>query len=725
MSKRIRSFVELAAASGFYSVATFTVYWPAFLEPAGRLFNDSGRGQSGDGNLIVWILAWSARALSTSPSTLFDANIMHPAREILVRAEHLLGLQVFFAPIYLATENPILATQGTVFLTSVACGVSMYALLRHWGAFPLAALLSGFIYAFFPKRHFNPHIFNVSAVPYLPLVLLFLDRSLRRPRLRWAFALALVLLAQMLCSFYLAFMSAAFVGVYALAAIALRSRVQTRGIALSIGAMCAAVVALVAISEPYLRLAREAGGLPTRELWTLQIPVAHYWKTFLVSPLVPGIFGAFYVGLVPFALAIVALVAAWYSKARRGVAVPLLLALLGTYVLSFGPDPEAFFGLGMPYDWAYGWVPGFATIRNPQRFAIGVLAGVAALAGLGCHHLMVSVLRSRAAAVIGVTTLMLLVAFEFGLFHVRRGTREAPVGESVPPVYRALAAAPPGAVLEIPAGAKMSINQLIHESRYTMRSVYHWKPLINGYTGYSPPSHALLMRLARALPSAHAAQLFSRYADLRYIVVHRALLPRYQRFFWKAHPELRRIGVFGHDHLFEVPPRSKIDLDTAIANAKVRRETITGVPLTPLPIEQCRARVSLPWVLKKRFETRGVVIHGIVRLSLGLIVENLSPHAWPAFTTEPSAAVAVGYWWEDGHGKTIKVGDAQPLPHDLTPGQKMRAILSVSGPRQYGEYDLVVGLRQGEHWFPDTMRIPGVKVQPIQWPKKKEPAEEL
>ena len=189
------------------------IFWPAFARPGREVFETPGALQA-DGFLITWILAWDCPALLHAPLRLFDANIFYPARATLAGSEHLVGHLPLFAPVYWLSGNPVLAIQFTRFMTISLCGVAMYALLRHWGARPAAALFGGFVYAYCPARYLTVHALQLVAMPYLPLALLFLDRALTRASWSAAALLFASLLLQMWCSFYLAYISVAAIVAY-------------------------------------------------------------------------------------------------------------------------------------------------------------------------------------------------------------------------------------------------------------------------------------------------------------------------------------------------------------------------------------------------------------------------------------------------------------------------------------------------------------------------------
>ena len=95
-----------------------------------------------DLHLITWALAWDTHALLTSPLSLFDANIFHPAPSSLAFSEHFLGYVPLFAPAWLLTGNAVLASNVVIVLTFPLCALATYALARRFVA-PAPAFLAG------------------------------------------------------------------------------------------------------------------------------------------------------------------------------------------------------------------------------------------------------------------------------------------------------------------------------------------------------------------------------------------------------------------------------------------------------------------------------------------------------------------------------------------------------------------------------------------------------
>jgi hypothetical protein len=171
----------------------------------------------------------------------------------------------------------------------------------------------------------------------------------------------------------------------------------------------------------------------------------------------------------------------------RGVFV---LAFAAAAWLSLGPFPQSQgrpIDLASPYRVLYEHVPGFDGLRAPARFAMIEAFLLAALAGYGAAILM----RRRAGqAVLAAAALFFLaeathVPFTINGMSPLRGfvTPEARVYRPAraPAVYHAMAREPGGSVLvELPLG----------QADYDLRAVYystvHWRPLVNGYSGFFP-----------------------------------------------------------------------------------------------------------------------------------------------------------------------------------------------------------------------------------------------
>ena len=229
--------------------------------------------------------------------------------------------------------------------------------------------------------------------------------------------------------------------------------------------------------------------------------------------------------------------AAWLAvsaTARRRAALlarsPLVFFAAMTLVaiwLSLGPVPrtagaDVQIASSSLYGWLYANVPGFNGVRVPARYAmiaglfLAVSAGYAC-AALGRWRLGAPVVAAAAGLfLIESAALPLDVNLTWGLQEQRPPTRVfAPGG--APSVYRRLAAMPGGTVV-----AEFPFGDTAWEMRYVYYSTVHWKPILNGYSGSSPPGYSRRVSWFRRLvDQPEPAWTALRAAGTTHVVVHK------------------------------------------------------------------------------------------------------------------------------------------------------------------------------------------------------------
>jgi hypothetical protein len=182
-------------------------------------------------------------------------------------------------------------------------------------------------------------------------------------------------------------------------------------------------------------------------------------------------------------------------------------------------------GAGL-YTALYRLVPGFDFVRVPSRITILTVLALAVLAGIGFDRL-----RSRLAA-LGFLGFALLELAAFPL-----GTRAYPVSSS--PMDRFLAASEraPIAVFPVP-DPRDAVSAASRHSLYMLNSTSHYFPMVNGYSGFTPPSHDRLFRGLVSFPDERGLEALESLS-VRWVVFHRggyddeawnSLLARLSRF---------------------------------------------------------------------------------------------------------------------------------------------------------------------------------------------------
>lgn len=496
--------------------------WPLASAPHALSRNDNG-----DCQLNEWIVSWIAHQLPRDPLHLYDANIFHPEARTLAFSEPLLVPSLLGAPLRWLGGSPVLTYNLLLLFGLWLTGLAGFYVAWRFTGDALAGFLGGCLLAFHPQTLTRlPHL-QAQYAAFLPLALLCLDRLLVGGRRRDAVCLGLCVALLSLTSGYWAALAAAALGGTVVAradeAVA-RWRTLVPNLALAV-----AVSALLAIPPlmPYwrayseqglVRTAEEARSFASEPINYLATPArVHYdaWSRRFFGA--RG--GAFFPGLCALALAAAALREGGLRKAH----VRMLLAIAAAgFVLSLGPRTPA-------YSTLQALFPPMQGLRDPSRFGYLVLLAVALLAPLGLAWL-----RRR----IGGTRGMLLACI--AIAAVNAEALVAPIQyapfEGFSPIYARVAEAKPGSVLaEFPL---YGVGEIYRNAEYVLASTVHWKPLVNGYSGFTPASFVRRAELLRGFPDdaalaelqrlgvTHVAVHFARYREPRLTSLRQSLETR-------------------------------------------------------------------------------------------------------------------------------------------------------------------------------------------------------
>jgi hypothetical protein len=372
---------------------------------------------------------------------------------------------------------------------------------------------------------------------YFPLALMALDRLLVEPSVARSLRLAAWFVLQALtCGYLLVFASISLV-VATIARPELWRRSRFRQVASHlILAAGVSIVALVPFLIPYLVVRREVG--LKRDLDEVAEFSAH-WSAYLFTG---GRFhyelwshrflqgDALFPGVVAAALAAIAIATGVATRDRRA---RMVLAIgIVAFLLSFGP---AF----PPYTWLYTVFPLLTGIRGAVRFGQFVLAAIAILAGFGLVALRARVRRGGLA--LGLA--LLVVAH---LEALRAPIRYTPY-TGVPRIWDTLRHAGPGAVLAcFPFYGGLAIHS---NARYMLVSTHFWTPMINGSSGFAPPSAAANSRALESFPD-RASIDYLRRLGVTHVTVEAHLIPPDTMARLAAFPELVLWGTDGNMRIF-------------------------------------------------------------------------------------------------------------------------------------------------------------------------------
>jgi hypothetical protein len=474
--------------------------------------------------LLTWPLA--LHPASTTPLSLFDANIYHPLRHTLAFSENLIGSALIAAPVQWITGNAVLALNSVALLSCMLCGLGAYVLARRIGIGLAGAVVAGVIFAFSPPRFFRTGQLHLAVVQWIPFGLASLHAYLDEGRKRDLRLAAGFFTLQALSSGHGAvFFVLAMGGLFAWKAVsgapfAPFRRLQDFGLA---GALLLAPAILVYL--PYHSIQQEMGLRRSLENWAVTpgsfLAAPTHVQTFLLS-LLPGprildtASAYLFPGFLPLLLAAAALAAGLVRRAgtsnRPGpVAFYGILALVSVW-LSIGPP------LGL-WPLVY-WLPGMSFIRVPSRFTMLAVLGLAIVAAAGFEWLA-SRLAPRGRRVFAAAITLLLVA-EFAAVPLA----VVPYHVDIPLADRWLAGRPgPFAIAEVPLPDPLQAGPFERrQTMYMLHSMGHWQKTVHGYSGIRAPLHDRLYALLRNFPDDASLDELARL-DVRYVVVHTDLYP--------------------------------------------------------------------------------------------------------------------------------------------------------------------------------------------------------
>jgi len=470
----------------------------------------------GDNFITMWTTLWQIHALSTPGEHFWDANIFYP----YPRTAALSVLRVIYVPfaalVLWLTHNPVLMENlillGSIILTGVGMYIYCYWLTRN----RLAAALAGILLACCPERFGRlPHPHQVNPI-FLAPSLLSLSLFLKNRQNRYAVLAALCLFLQFLTSIYL-FVFAAIALAALLASDLDLWREHYRKVQFIGGILLVfLLLALAPFAAPYL-INHFSYEFKDASDWTVDLSArpGDYFvarSMNLLDGWTESALGVprFITGMIPqeFLLPSFAALALFGGGIyllfrqdaihKRTLRFGAILAAVG-FVLSLGPylhigtEPTR---IPLPALLLYKFIPGFSVIRAPARFSLLVSAGVAITAAGAVARIMESKKRWKR---ILIYVLSLIACLE--CLNKPLALQAIPIGKGIPKVEQWLAQRPERVVVSYPLRYHLS---------YMYFSYWHWKRLINGWTGYMANDFMKDETALNLLPSPESIETLKR-----------------------------------------------------------------------------------------------------------------------------------------------------------------------------------------------------------------------
>jgi hypothetical protein len=489
---------ETSASGWFAAFVALAIAWtwPLTAHLASRIPHDPG-----DSVLNIWLLWWNAHRVPFTDAW-WSPPFFVPMRGALALSEHLAGFAPVTTPLQWLGGSPLTAYNVAFLLSFALSGFFAFLLVRRILAGApdgarrdMAALGAGLAYGFGPYRAGQLAHLQVLTSQWMPLALLAMHGYAQDGRRRWLILFAGAWLVQALSNGYYLLFFPVLLAAWLLWSVTADVRSRTRSAALA-GVWIASSLPLVPVLLRYAAVQRHLGLSRTPEEMVnfSARPVAFFHASGLLRfwPTAPAATTEEFLfpGLTP----IVLVVAAGIATARRRTGTPATQSAFVFYAcaaalmwaLALGPAPAGAPILASlrPYT-ALTWLPGYDALRVPARFAMLATLCAAVASGLAFARLAPN----------GRTGFRLFAVFCLSGFAIDGWMRPMPL--ATPPGRVNLPDVRGANVLELP------LNEGAVDTAAMYRAITHGRPLVNGYSGHTPPHYAVLsLALRRSDPSA-------------------------------------------------------------------------------------------------------------------------------------------------------------------------------------------------------------------------------
>ena len=496
---------RFARSVALFGALTIVMTWPQ----AAHLSTSAQEHQ--DVYFNMWRFAWFAHALASSPSHLLDGNIFYPEPRSLTFSDAMPVEAAIATPLLWVGAPPMFVHNVLLLAGIVLSAAGILMLVVRLTGSSAAGITAGIIFAFAPYRFEHYMHMELQWTVWIPWAFWALHRAIETGRPRDGALAGLFTALQFLSSIYYGIFLATLLALAA-ALLVCRARgasLRQAAVPLLVGALVTGVV-LAPYVIPYASTRQRVGTRSPEQVLEFGARPSSY----LVATDTNLLYGAASAPrgrperrLFPGLLALLLAVTGLLLRRPTDEAIVYLLAGVAAFEMSLGLR-------GYSFRFLYDHVSLFTALRAPARLGIFVVFCLAILAAYG-HAALEEAVAKRRSVWLAVSIGMVLLV-EYWVAPLRL----VPFPNSPPPLYAWLATQPRGVVAEFPMPLPDTLPG--HEPRYAYMSTFHWMPLLNGYSGYYPPSYLAMLTGLRHFPDDRALALL-RQRGARYVIVHTSL----------------------------------------------------------------------------------------------------------------------------------------------------------------------------------------------------------
>jgi hypothetical protein len=463
---------EVGLSLAGHALLVALMSWPLVLDLA-----HAGVTDRPDGRLNAWILAWDVHALAHQPTRLFAAPIFHPLPDTLAFSENLVLPAALSAPFQLL-GGPVLGYNAVLLVSMIVSGLGAQLLIRRVSGDRFAAFVGGAMFAVGAHRWIRLAHLHAQVTLFLPFALIAFDRFWAKRTLLRALLVGLILALQALSSIYLGAVVA--LALAAAAVTSLFAGLKARDLLpLAAGGALAALL-IAPVARPYLRVRSfYAVEWSMADVATYATTLESYAAggTRLYGPLgqrhldPERVQDTLFPGLTVLVLGLIGLAAA----PRRYRAVALVASSLAI-LISLGPQTAL-------YRFLHENVVFVRGVRALSRFSLLPVLCLDVLAGIALSG-------RRHALAVAALVLMLVESSNVPIRYARYAG---------PPEWARWLGGRPGAVAVLPLGEG--------DTQAMLDGTAHFRPLVNGDSGFVPRPYTRTMELLQAPLAEDALRL--------------------------------------------------------------------------------------------------------------------------------------------------------------------------------------------------------------------------
>ncbi|PIP24095.1 MAG: hypothetical protein COS25_02575 [Candidatus Nealsonbacteria bacterium CG02_land_8_20_14_3_00_37_10] len=465
----------------------------------------------GDGIFTYWALSWDIHSFLTHPLDIFNANIFYPHLRTLAYSESTLAPAFLALPFFLLTKKTILVYNLLIFLSFILSAYGAFLLARYYTKNNYAAFIAGLIFGFGVPRLSGIGHFQNLIIFWIPFSVLFLQKYFDTSKRKYLLIASLLFSAQMLSCWNLG----AYLFLFFIYLIAVNYSVLIKNIKKTatdgLLALLIAIILIMPAAYPYIALNREIGfQYPMQDAVNGSADIGGYLipspgtRLFFLNSLLginkshwqenANFLGFFSIFIILFYILFLR------KKIKERNFKIFFWGIFIFVVLSFGPYARFLGKLNITVPLPYYAVSKFmhlGFIRTPSRLA---------LIALFCLSITVAYILSffKFSQNKKYIVVALLIPF-YILFEnwISFSDKILFKNTACPAIYSIVKENPSvKSLVELPISP--AFTDMGNTLTYLYTATCHYKPILNGYSGFAPPDYNENSEIINTFPDAES-----------------------------------------------------------------------------------------------------------------------------------------------------------------------------------------------------------------------------